>query len=231
MENKVSINCHNNSATNFICGPIFYKNNKNNQLLDGIRLDLTSPHLAVITGPSGCGKSTLLKAIAGLISAKVTIRQLNDKKYSEKDLAKWRTKVTLLPQDAPVVTGSVEENLTFPFHFKNSKRPFPKKEEMLALLDTFGLGHIGLNQEASSLSGGERHRLCLLRGLLWRPHVLLADEPLSGLEQNLAQRCFDIIKEFSHIHSKIVICTLHNESLAKQADSIWRLKNGKLYRA
>ncbi len=215
----------------FECGPIFYKNNKNATVLNYIKLNFNSPHVAVITGPSGCGKTTLLKAVSGLIKAEVGIRKLNNTIYNDKNLVNWRNKVTFLPQDAPIVPGTVEENIIFPFKLKNCQHPLPRLEDVLEIFKKLNLKHITFNQDAASLSGGERHRLCLARGLIWKPYVLLADEPLSGLEQDLAQKCFEVLKEFSQTYSRIVICTLHNELLAKQADSLWRLKNGKLYRA
>ena len=92
------------------------------------------------------------------------------------------------------------------------------------------LDHIPLDDHVSRLSGGERHRLGLARGLLWEPPVLIADEPLTGLEPELADRCFELLKDYSRQKDAIVICVLHQERFAKKADQWLRLEDGTLHR-
>ena len=105
------------------------------------------------------------------------------------------------------------------------------EQEAIAILEKVKLSQFGLEHPVEGLSGGERHRLALARGLLWAPEVLVADEPLTGLEPELAQECFQLLREYSRKHTNIVICVLHEKRFSKQADISLRLEDGTLHRA
>jgi len=199
------------------------------RLLRGITVSFTPPTLCVITGPSGSGKTSLLRAISGLNKGLVSERRLGNIAYSDRRLPEWRSKVTLLLQDAPCIDGTIRDNLAFAFSFKNALGKKFSEEEAFWLLKKVRLDHFGLDHPVNGLSGGERHRLCLVRGLLWAPPVLLADEPLSGLEPELAQVCFELLYKFSRKRPAVVICVLHQERFARQADTVLRLKDGTLH--
>ena len=230
MSGSQSRNAGANGTVEFECGPVKYEGAGNCVPFKDIHLKFNSPHLSIITGPSGCGKTTLLKIIAGLKRARVGTRRINKKTYGERELDEWRSRCTLLLQDAPVIEGTVLDNLSFPFEFNNSGHKEFQKEEAKRHLDELGLCHVKLNQDARLLSGGERHRLCLARALLWSPPVLLMDEPFSGLEPELQNKCFDKAMEFSRNRPAIVICVLHEKDFFKRADSCWRLEDGSLHR-
>ena len=214
----------------FECGPINYKTREGLHILQGIHLRLSSPAMVVINGPSGCGKSTLLRAITGLNNAEVALRRLDQERFDERTLPAWRAKVTLLLQDAPCLEGSVLENLTFPFGFKNSGGRMCSETSIRNRLGEVDLGHIPLDADVRRLSGGERHRLGIVRGLLWGPKVLIADEPLSGLEPELADKCFHVLMDYARMENTIVICVLHEERFAGKADQWLKLENGTLHR-
>ncbi len=214
----------------FYCGPIDFIDPMGRHLLQGITLTLTPPCLCVITGPSGSGKTSLLRAICGLNKAQVHKRILDGKAYPDKKLPQWRAKVTLLLQDAPCIQGTIEQNLAFPFSFRNSPYKHFKHQEAKRLLKQVGLDHFDFDHNIEGLSGGERHRLALVRGLLWSPPVLLCDEPLSGLEPELADRCFQLLLDFSRTRPAIVLCVLHEERFARLANITMRLKDGTLHR-
>ncbi len=214
----------------FECGPIDFCNPDGHQVLRGIHLHFQSPDFVVINGPSGCGKSTLLRAVAGLNPAQVPLRRLNGKTFHEKTLPAWRARVTLLLQDAPCIEGTVLENLTFPFSFKAAANRSFSEVEIMETLEKVKLGHIPLDSDVARLSGGERHRLGIVRGLLWSPQVLMADEPLSGLEPELADKCFQVLRAYARQKDAVIICVLHEERFARKADQWLRLENGTLHR-
>ena len=216
--------------TEFECGPINFTTDEGLQVLRDVHLEFRSPALIVINGPSGCGKSTLLRAITGLNRAEVALRRLGGESFHEKNLPVWRARVTLLLQDAPCLEGTILENLTFPFRFKTGAGKKFSETGILEALEKVSLSHIPLDADAHRLSGGERHRLGIVRGLLWAPEVLIADEPLSGLEPELADRCFQLLKDYSVTRDAVVICVLHEERFARKADHWLRLENGTLHR-
>ena len=215
----------------FQCGPIDFTDPMGRHLLQNITLNFTPPCLCVISGPSGSGKTSLLRAVCGLNRARVGKRILNEKKYPDRQLPQWRARVTLLLQDAPCIQGTIRQNLAFPFFFRNCPYKHFDADKAELLLDQVGLGHFDLEHNIEGLSGGERHRLALVRGLLWSPPVLLCDEPLSGLEPELADRCFQLLLEFSKNRPAVVLCVLHEERFTKLADVTMRLKDGTLHRA
>ena len=92
------------------------------------------------------------------------------------------------------------------------------------MLHDVGLGTIALERPASTLSGGERHRLAIVRALLWEAPVLLADEPLSGLDGPLASRCFNLLREHARRPGHAVLCVLHDPAMGRGADRRLRLE-------
>jgi len=186
-------------------------------------------------GGSGALRDALvheIEAHGGVLenNAKVETRRLDDRVFSQKELSAWRANVTLLLQDAPCLSGTILKNLSFPFAFKNASGKKFDQRAAEDLMKQTGLSHIPLTSDISRLSGGERHRLNLVRGLLWAPPVLLVDESLSGLEPELADNCFSLLKRYSRKRPAIVICVLHEERLSLQADSWFKLENGTLHR-
>lgn len=179
--------------------------------------------MTVLEGPSGCGKSTLLRMVSGLLpTTGEEIRELGGRSYGRSELPEWRAGVTLLAQDAPVLPGTLEWNLEWPFRLRAADgRAFPR-ERAAALLEAVGLGGVAADREARSLSGGERHRLALVRGLLWDPPVLLADEPFSGLDRKMAEVCRRLLEAFAARSGHAALVVLHDPIVDR--DSVRRIR-------
>ncbi|HHQ49365.1 MAG TPA: ATP-binding cassette domain-containing protein, partial [Acidobacteria bacterium] len=137
-------------------------------------------------------------------------------------------RVTLLAQDAPVLPGDLRWNLEFPFALRHAGERRFDEGRARVLLEEVGMGEIPLEREASSLSGGERHRLALVRALLWDPPVLLADEPLSGLDPHMAARCFELLEKQAGRAGRAVLAVLHDPSLGAGAGRKLRLTVNRL---
>jgi ABC-type lipoprotein export system ATPase subunit len=127
-----------------------------------------------------------------------------------------------------MLPGTVRGNLEFPYRFRSARRSGPDTHEIAELFDRVGLAGLPLDRDVMRLSGGERHRLALIRGLLWDPPVLLADEPLAGLDTDTADACFDLLLAFSHRPGHALLATLHHPRLAAQADGLIHLRDGRL---
>ena len=87
---------------------------------------------------------------------------------------------------------------------------------------------IPVDRDVSTLSGGERHRLALIRGLLWDPTVMVADEPLSGLDADAAEACFELLLRFAHRPGRALLVVLHRRELGARADARIHLDDGRL---
>lgn len=198
-------------------------------LFDGADFQLEEGQATVLEGPSGSGKSTLLRLVAGLQAGGQGVhRRLGDDDYAGSRLPLWRSRVTLMAQDAPMIPGTVRDNLKLPFGLRNNGDRHFNNQHADDGLGAVGLGRLPLDRQVITLSGGERHRLSLARGLLWDPPVLLADEPLAGLDKDLAAACFDLLLEFARRPGHAVLVVLHHEELAGKTDAVLRLAGGRL---
>jgi putative ABC transport system ATP-binding protein len=199
-------------------GPFNARDGEGRVLFSDVEVELDEGELVILDGPSGSGKSTLLRQLVGMVQTSNVERHLAGESYTEMQLPRWRSLVTLEAQDAPMLAGTVGDNLRFPFRQRSSGRREPDETRLAELLDATGLAGISEGREIGTLSGGERHRLALVRGLLWDPPVLVADEPLSGLDEDRSAECFSLLLDFAHRPGHAAICTLHDRSLASRAD-------------
>jgi putative ABC transport system ATP-binding protein len=181
-----------------------------------------------VEGPSGGGKSTLLRHVTALSRSPGASRRLDDKDYEGADLPVWRSLVSLVAQDAPMITGTVHDNLSFPFSQSAGRERHFDEVRAASLMTQVGLEQLPFDREVRTLSGGERHRLALIRGLLWSPPVLVADEPLSGLDPDTASVCFDLLLQFGRRPGRLLVCVLHDPAMNVRTDHRLRLANGRL---
>jgi len=212
----------------FECGPLSARDGEGRVLFEGVSLSLADGECVAIEGPSGGGKSTLLRYLTGLAWSPDAGRRLGGEDYGCAQLPKWRSKVSLVAQDAPTIAGTVGDNLAFPFIQRAGKGREFDADQAAKLLDKVGLGRLPLDREVRTLSGGERHRIALVRGLLWEPPVLVADEPLSGLDPEAVSASFELLLDFARRPNRLVICVFHDPDLNRRADRHFRLAEGSL---
>ena len=199
-------------------GPFSARNGEGRQLFSDVTIEIVEGELVVLDGPSGSGKSTLLRQLVGMVPTENLGREIAGEVFPPLELPRWRSRVTLVAQDAPMLAGTLGENLEFPFSQRHGCTRTKDLERKSELLELVGLGAIPEDRDVGTLSGGERHRLALVRGLLWNPPVLIADEPLSGLDEDTATSCFELLLEFAHRTGHAVLCVLHDRALGSTAD-------------
>ena len=197
-----------------------YDNKRN--VLNGINMALEEGKMYAILGQSGCGKTTLLSLLGGLDSP-IDGQILYDGQDIEKlGLANHR-----------------KNNVAFIFQSYNLIDYLTPKENV-ALTAKLSpqpiLGRVGLTEEECKrnvlkLSGGQQQRVAIARALASDTKVILADEPTGNLDEDTAAEIISILKECAHEMNKCVIIVTHSNDLAKQADTIFRLKKGKLIQA
>lgn len=197
-----------------------YDNKRN--VLNGINMALDEGKMYAILGQSGCGKTTLLSLLGGLDSP-VDGQILYDGQDIEKlGLANHR-----------------KNNVAFIFQSYNLIDYLTPKENVALtaklspqpILERVGLTEEECKRNVLKLSGGQQQRVAIARALASNTKVILADEPTGNLDEDTAAEIISILKECAHEMNKCVIIVTHSNDLAKQADTIFRLKKGKLIQA
>ena len=167
--------------------------------------------LAVV-GPNGAGKSTLLALLAGL-EPPARGRALIGGAPACALAA--RRRVALLPQDAPMLSGTVAENVARPLALRGVGGA-ERRRRTDVLLERLGLRHLA-DRRAGRLSGGEARRVALARALVTEPEALLLDEPFGGVDDPTRDRLVAELAAFARDGRTIVLVTQHRDEALRLA--------------
>ncbi|WP_208422323.1 ABC transporter ATP-binding protein [Latilactobacillus fragifolii] len=148
-------------------------------ILTDINLTVETGSYLTITGPSGSGKSTLLRLIADLLPPTKGTIVLNDRPVTQFSPNQYRQKVSYCFQQATLFGETVGDNLRFPYEIRHIPVDMVAIEKALAAV---GLIHMPLTKKITTLSGGEKQRIALIRNVLFPPEILLLDEITTGLD-------------------------------------------------
>ncbi|WP_318474230.1 ABC transporter ATP-binding protein [Photobacterium leiognathi] len=155
-------------------------------------------HLA-ISGVSGCGKSSLLQVIAGLKAPQSGTVIFNKQLIDVKALNFWRQNICYFPQQAVMGGECVRDVLHLPWRLRAiTHLPVPSDELCLSALSQAGITVL-LDKSIDTLSGGEKQRLAITRGILMQRNVWLMDEPTSALDPAGRDRIIQLLSELSII--------------------------------
>ena len=204
-----------------------YRNGDHEQrALDHVDLSLEEGKFIVILGPSGAGKSTLLNLLGGLDSPTEGTIVVNGRDIStltENELADYRAEtVGFVFQSYNLIpTLTVIENVALVKEI--AKNPLSSHD----MLREVGLSdHI--HQFPSELSGGEQQRVSIARALAKNPKILLCDEPTGALDSETGVMVLKLLLSMARDMKKTIIIVTHNQNIAKMADVVIRVKNGRI---
>ena len=204
-----------------------YKSGDHEQkALDRVDLSLDEGKFVVILGPSGAGKSTLLNLLGGLdnpTDGTITVDGRDISTLNNNELAEYRAeKVGFVFQSYNLIpTLTVKENVALVKDI--SKNAFDPSE----MIDRVGLSD-HLNNFPSELSGGEQQRVSIARALAKNPKILLCDEPTGALDSDTGVMVLKLLLSMAREYGKTIIIVTHNQNIAKMADVVVRVKNGKI---
>ena len=200
--------------------------------LDDIDLKVEKGEFVAIVGASGSGKSTLLNIIGCMDSPTSGEYYFEDedvltKKY--KQLSEFRNrKIGFVFQSFNLSDDcTVAENVEMPLGYAGVNRA-QRRERVRAILDEVGLADKERNFP-HQLSGGQQQRVAIARALINVPSVILADEPTGNLDTKNAAQIMELFQEIHYKSDRTIIMITHNPELAKQADRIARIADGKVW--
>lgn len=203
----------------------------NNQVtaLDGIDLTVGKGEFVAVIGASGSGKSTLLHILGSVdkpTSGKVTIDGTDLSKLNQTQAAIFRRrKVGLVYQFYNLIpTLTVQKNILMPLALDKKK---PNKEYFEKIVHSLGLAK-RLEALPNQLSGGQQQRVAIARSLIYRPALLLADEPTGNLDQKNSKEIIDMLKISNRNLEQTIVLITHDEKVALEADRIITIEDGHI---
>jgi len=194
--------------------------------------ELAGGELAALVGPSGSGKTTLLNLLAGLetpTSGEMYVLEQPVHGLSEGQLTEYRRhRVGLVFQFFNLLPNlTAVENVALPLEL--ARRPATEaRARAVECLLLAGLPVERHRHTPRRLSGGEQQRVAIARALVAGPPLLLADEPTGNLDQTTGQAVMDLLRMLARDQGTTVIVATHNPDIARQADLVLQLKDGRL---
>ena len=197
--------------------------------LDNVSFSVEKGEFVAIVGASGSGKSTLLHLMGGVdrpTSGSVYIDGKNIYKYTDDELAIFRRRqIGLIYQFYNLIPIlNVEENITLPLDLDNRKVDKQRLENLLKLL--------GLDKRRyhlpNQLSGGHQQRTSIGRAMITSPAIILADEPTGNLDSKASDEIVELLKKSNKDFKQTIIMITHNMDIAKEADRIIKIEDGKI---
>ncbi|MDR0948189.1 MAG: ABC transporter ATP-binding protein [Lachnospiraceae bacterium] len=197
--------------------------------LDGIDLTIEKGEFTAIMGASGSGKSTLLHILGTVdkpTEGKVYIEGTDLSTLTPTGAAMFRRrKVGLVYQFYNLIpTLTVGQNILMPLLLDKKK---PNQAFFESIVDTLGISD-KLDAMPNQLSGGQQQRVAIARSLVYRPALLLADEPTGNLDQRNSKEIVDMLKLSNRNLNQTILLITHDERVALEADRIITIEDGRI---
>lgn len=203
----------------------------NNQVvaLEQIDLSVQKGEFVAIIGASGSGKSTLLHILGGVdkpTKGKVVIEGTDIATMNPTQAAIFRRrKVGLVYQFYNLIpTLTVRKNILMPLMLDKRK---PNQEYFEQIVNSLGIAD-KLETLPNQLSGGQQQRVAIARSLIYRPALLLADEPTGNLDRKNGKEIIDMLRLSNRSLNQTILLITHDEKIALEADRLITIEDGKI---
>ncbi|QSJ17210.1 ATP-binding cassette domain-containing protein [Nostoc sp. UHCC 0702] len=192
----------------------------NRPILNGINCQIKRGEFVVLLGLNGAGKSTLLRSLVGLVPLVKGEIRINHVAMTPQTLPQIRRDVSMLFQGGGLIRqlSALENVLCGRLGARTTWQTllgFPKRDRLLALelLEQLGLRQLA-DQKTSLLSGGQQQRVAIARALIQSPQILLADEPITGLDIVASQQVMQTLSELHTEQGMTIVAVLHDLGIA-----------------
>jgi putative ABC transport system ATP-binding protein len=199
------------------------------EALNNVNIAVHKGEFVAIMGPSGCGKSTLMHMLGGMDRPQdgtVRVGDVSLTTLSEKELAVFRRRqVGFIFQSfnlIPVLTA--RENILLPLLLDNQRGDTAYFDEIVSLV---GLTD-RLNSLPNQLSGGQQQRVAVARALIYKPSIVLADEPTGNLDSKNAMEVINLFRESARKYNQSFVIVTHDKNIASYADRILHMSDGRI---
>ena len=205
------------------------------EVLRGVDMELAAGEFVAVVGQSGSGKTTLLHLL-GLLDAPdggevyLGDTRIDTLSASRQDLVR-NTQIGMVFQSYHLLPElDAVENVLAPLYvrygvFEWLRRRSEARQEAVALLERFGLGH-RLGHRPRQLSGGEMQRVAIARALIARPQLLLADEPTGNLDAASGAGILETLTELNQSDGLSIVMVTHDTAIAAKAERVIKLADG-----
>ena len=198
---------------------VSYYYEKDRMILKDLQETFERGKIYVILGPSGCGKTTVLSLLGGLDVPKQGAVLFEGEDIQKKGLEDHRrSSISFVFQNYNLIDYMTPE--------ENVKLTAAK--DAVLFLEKVGLTKEECRRNVRMLSGGQQQRVAIARALASDNPVILADEPTGNLDEDTAMEIMALFREAADAYRKCVIIVTHSNEVAKQADAVLVLKQGKL---
>ncbi len=205
---------------------IYENGSKKTFALNDVSFEISKGEFVVVLGQSGAGKSTLLNILGGIDSlstGEIMVNGISLSKMKENELAGYRAnEIGFIFQFYNLIpTLTVYENVALMKDIKDDIL------NPMTILERVGLKNHA-KKFPSQLSGGEQQRVSIARAITKNPEILLCDEPTGALDSETGCKVLQLIQDLCREFQKTAIIVTHNSNIAKAADKVIRLRNGRI---
>ena len=197
-------------------------------ILQGISLEVNKGEIVTLMGRNGAGKTTTLRSLMGLLSKRQGSASIDGTSFLNMPAhARYHLGLAYVPEDRRIVPGlTVKENLELGIIAKKNRGDMSEMVDEIA--ETFPRLKERLNQDGSSMSGGEQQMLAIARAMIGKPKAILLDEPSEGIMPVLVDEMFELFANLKHKGVTILLVEQNVQQALKISDRAYIMDQGEI---